>query len=152
MNTLRTQVSNFDTTLNDSLKELDTVVDNIEDKIEDLKGIENNINNKYLSVSYIIGKDNLESTLYAGIMNKCFYENIQINSLREKINITNICTDKDFLQVFNTSSANGNKILIRNLDYLVLNENGTIFLQIENEGVHVGNNLYLTGINFNKTT
>lgn len=152
LNTLRTQVSNFDTTLNDSLKELDTVVDELEDKIEDLKGIENNINSKYLSVSSIIGKDNLESTLYAGIMNKCFYENIQINSLREKINITNICTDKDFLQVFNTSSANGNKILIRNLDYLVLNENGTIFLQIENEGVHVGNNLYLTGINFNKTT
>lgn len=66
--------------------------------------------------------------------------------------ITDICSDKDFVLLFNLNDNNGNKILKRNTgdndDYMITKQNNIVTLTLLSPAIQEGHKLYLTGIKF----
>ena len=161
---LSTIFENYEKTLTLMDKRLETAIDNMEnsteaidekikvvdEQIERLSNIEENLENSFMHKDAKIGKNNLDVALYTGIAQECFYENLQVTSLNQKINISNICNNKDFVSIVNISQNNGNKILRRDIEFTIEADGVFTFLNIETESVAIGSFLYLSGIKFRR--
>ena len=150
LNSMKQTVNDAIVTINSTVKQIETKIETVDKQIEDLQGIEESIQDRFMEKDALIGKKNLDATIYGGTIDSCFYETIQVNSSRPQINITNICNNKDFLQVFNISGAGGNRILRRDVEYKIIVQQGHVLLKVETDSVEPGNFLYLTGMRFNR--
>ena len=84
-------------------------------------------------------------------MSSSFNHAISVTSSKT-YDITNICTDKDFILLFNLNDNNGNKILKRNTgdndEYMITTQGSTTTLTLLSPSIQEGHKLYLTGIKF----
>lgn len=128
-------------------EKVDRYTEEIRGHIDNLSNIENNLDTKYMLKNAKIGKDNLNATLYEGIAAGLINEILVVSELNQKFDVTQICSKNDFVILNNISS---NKMLCRDTDYSISDENGTLFLNIITNSVQPTNQLYLTGIRFNR--
>lgn len=133
--------------VDDISQKVDRYTEEVRGHIDNLKNIENNLDSKYMLKTTKIGKDNLNATLFEGIAAGLINKIIVISEPNEKIDITQTCSKNDFVILNNISS---NKMLCRDTDYSISEEDGSFFLNIITHSVQPTNQLYLTGIRFNR--
>lgn len=150
LNSMKQIVNDAVTNINATVQQIESKIEIVDGQIENLKGIEESIQDRFMEKDALIGKQNLEADIYSGTIDSCFYETIQVNASRPQINITNICNNRDFLQVFNISGQGGNRILRRDVEYKIIVQQGHVLLKVETDSVEPGNFLYLTGMRFNR--
>lgn len=133
--------------IQDMNQKIEDYTTDIRNKIEILSNIETNLDSKYLAKNAKINKDNLSKSIYEGIAMNNINITYTITQQYQKINVTDICSENDFVILLN---INSNKLLCRNIDYKIIQENTYTFLTILTADVAVSNHLYLTGIRFNR--
>lgn len=132
-------------------EEVDSKIAIVEEQIENVQQITNDLENTYVKKNEVLGKENIDASILAGIMGNSFYHTISVSSERT-YDITNICSDKDFTLLFNLNDNNGNKILKRgtedNDEYMITRSQDNIILTLLSPSVEQGHTLFLTGIKF----
>ena len=123
----------------------------VEDQIETVKQITNNLDETYIRKNEVLNMSNLPVSILSGIFTGSFYETIMVDSER-RINITGICSDKDFSILFNFNDNNGNRVLRRgtdeNAEYDIIKQGDETFLVLYSTSIEAGHMLYLTGVKF----
>lgn len=143
---IHTLVQDFNNSFKEINEKVNKYTSEINNHIELLENIETNIDSKFIHSDTKINKDNLNEELFKGIAKNCINEILTINKEKEQINVTNICSQNDFVVIINISS---NKILCRNLDYSIEKSNEEIYLKFLTSSVNVYDKINLTGIRFN---
>lgn len=150
----RSQVDNMKIVVDEARTEVDNMKKQIEDynadvrgHIEELSNIESNLDSRYLLKTATIGKDNLQSDIFTGIAIGIINAILPITEKYQKIDVTDKCSATDFVVLTN---INSNKLLCRETDYILVQEDSYTFLTIITADVIASNNLYLSGIKFNK--
>lgn len=133
--------------VNDMKQKVEDYTEEIRQHINYLSNIEQNLDTRYMKKNATIGKDNLSVNLYQGIAAGIINEMFAVTQTNQKFDVTQICSKNDFVILNNIS---GNKMLCRDTDYSLTDENGTLFLEIITNSVQPNNQLYLTGIKFNR--
>lgn len=133
--------------INDMKKDVDNYTSEIKDQLESLNNIESALDSKYLPNNAKIGKDNFDENLFKGIAKNNINVTFNITGNKQKFDVTNICSEKDFILLID---INTNKILIRDTDFTLDKENNYVFLHILTEDINIGHTIYLTGIRFNR--
>lgn len=132
-------------------EEVDSKIAIVEEQIENVQQITNDLENTYVKKNEVLGKENIDASILAGIMGNSFYHTISVSSERT-YDITNICSDKDFTLLFNLNDNNGNKILKRgtedNDEYMITRSQDNIILTLLSPSIEQGHTLFLTGIKF----
>lgn len=147
INDMQNSVSYCVESVDNLITKVNEYTNDINEKMDSLTNIEDTFDEKYLQKTSLIGKDNLESSLYNGIANGSFYNTFTIEANNKKLDITDICSNDDFVILMNVS---GNRMLCKGSDYNITEENGYIFLNITTSSVVNGDHLYLSGIKFNR--
>ena len=123
----------------------------VENQIETVKQITNNLDETYIRKNEVLNMSNLPVSILSGIFAGSFYETITVDSER-RINITDICSDKDFSILFNFNDNNGNRVLRRgtdeNAEYDIIKQGDETFLVLYSTSIEAGHMLYLTGVKF----
>lgn len=123
----------------------------VENQIETVKQITNNLDETYIRKNEVLNMSNLPVSILSGIFTGSFYETITVDSER-RINITDICSDKDFSILFNFNDNNGNRVLRRgtdeNAEYDIIKQGDETFLVLYSTSIEAGHMLYLTGVKF----
>lgn len=135
------------TEVEDMKKQIADYSADVREHIEELSNIESNLDSRYLLKTAQIGKDNLQSALYTGIAVGLINSVISITEKYQKIDVTDKCYITDFVILTN---INSNKILCRETDYKLTQEGNKTFMSILTSDVIASNNLYLSGIRFNR--
>lgn len=144
--------------VNDTKKEIDATkekVDNkieiVEEQIEQVQQITNNLDSTYIKKTDVLDRSNIDASLLSGIMSSPFNHVITVTEERT-YDISTICSDKDFILLFNLNDNNGNKILKRNTgdndDYMITSQGAAVTLTLLSPAIQEGHKLYLTGIKF----
>ena len=132
-------------------EEVDKKIEIVETQIEQVQQITNNLDSTYMKKNDVLGNQNIDASILAGIMSSSFNHAISVTSSKT-YDITNICTDKDFTLLFNLNDNNGNKILKRNTgdndEYMITTQGSTTTLTLLSPSIQEGHKLYLTGIKF----
>jgi hypothetical protein len=132
-------------------EEVDNKVRIVEGQIESVQQITNNLESTYIRRDEVISKTNIPMSILEGISAGSFYETIIVGQDRT-IDITGICSEKDFSILFNLNDNNGNKILRRgtdmNAEYNIIKQEDTILLVLYSPSIEAGHMLYLTGVKF----
>lgn len=132
-------------------EEVDQKIEIVEGQIEQVQQITNNLDSTYMKKTDVLGRQNVDASLLAGIMSSSFNHVITVSQERT-YDITNICSDKDFVLLFNLNDNNGNKILKRNTgdndEYMITTNDGVVTLTLLSPSIQEGHKLYLTGIKF----
>lgn len=139
-------------------EEIDKTKEQVEEKIETVEEqigvvqqITNNLDNTYMKKNEVIENTMLPMSVLSGIASGSFYESIVVGTERN-INITSICSEKDFSILFNLNDNNGNRILRRgtgeNADYNIIRQGDQVSLVLYSTGIEPGHMLYLTGVKF----
>jgi hypothetical protein len=131
----------------DSNKKVEDYTSEVRGHIETLSNIEENLDSKFLAKDVKIDKDNLAQNIFQGIALNNIDTTITITDMYQKIDVTNICSSNDFVILMN---INSNKVLCKNVDYKFVVEDTYTFITILSADVNVSNNIYITGIRFNK--
>ena len=135
------------TKVEENIRLVEEYTEKINVKMESLINIEDTFDNKYMSKQQAIGKNNLEASLYQGIANASIYKILSVENNNKKFDVTDTCNENDFVILTNLS---GNKMLCRGSDYSIVEENGYIYLEITTTSVANGDQIYLSGIRFNR--
>lgn len=156
-------LGNFDQRINDIKNTVETtklsiettekaVNDKIEENqkyIEQLKTTTSSFDQTYMKKDAIIKQESLDVNLLAGISNGLV--NVTLTKTDAAyFDVSAHCTDKDFVLLFNTSDAGGNKILKRGDDYDISTSSEVTTITIKTDSVHIGHILYLTGVKFSR--
>lgn len=132
-------------------EEVDSKIEIVETQIGQVQQITNNLDNTYMKKNDVIGRQNIDASLLTGLMSSSFNHVITVTGERT-YDITNICSDKDFVLLFNLNDNNGNKILKRNTgdndEYMISTLNSVVTLTLLSPAIQEGHKLYLTGIKF----
>lgn len=136
----------------DSVKsDVEEKIEIVEEQIETVQQITNNLDHTYIRKNEVIGTANLPVSILGGIASGSFYETITVGSERT-INITRICSEKDFSILFNLNDNNGNRILRRgtdeNAEYNIIKQGEEVLLVLYSPSISSGHMLYLTGVKF----
>lgn len=132
-------------------EEVDNKIEIVETQIEQVRQITNNLDSTYVNKNDVLGKQNIDASLLAGLMSSTF--NMAITVTNEKTyDVSSVCTDKDFTLLFNLNDNNGNKILKRNTgdndEYMITTQGSKSTLTLLSPSIQEGHKLYLTGIKF----
>lgn len=148
------RIADTEKKVDDYVKKFEELKNNVNSYTEEVRGhidtltnIENTLDNKYMFKSAQIGKDNIVSSIYEGTANGLINEIFMETEQNQRFDVTNFCSSKDFVILTNVSS---NKILCRGVDYNLVDENGSTFLQMISINFVPNQRLYLTGIRFNR--
>ena len=132
-------------------EEVQDKIEIVEKQIETVQQITNNLDNTYIKKNEVIGVSNLPVSILGGIASGSFYETIIVEEERT-VDITGVCTEKDFSILFNLNDNNGNKILRRgtgeNAEYNIIKQGNEISLVLYSPSIEPGHMLYLTGVKF----
>lgn len=132
-------------------KIVDEKIKTVEGQISQVQQITNNLDDTYIKKNEVIGRSNIDASLLAGIMSSSFNRVITVTGERT-YDISNICSDKDFVLLFNLNDNNGNKILKRNTgdndEYMITSQGATVTLTLLSPSIQEGHKLYLTGMKF----
>lgn len=136
----------------ESTKEtVDSKIEIVEGQIEQVQQITNNLDSTYVKKTEVLGKQNIDASLLAGIMSSPFNHVLTVSGERS-YDISSICNEKDFVLLFNLNDNNGNKILKRNTgdndEYSITSNGQTVTLTLLSPSIQEGHKLYLTGIKF----
>ena len=148
------RIADTEKKVNDYIEKFNTLQENVDNYTSEIRGhidtltnIENTLDNKYMFKSAKIGKDNIVSSIYEGTANGLINEVFTESEMNQRFDVTNHCSTKDFVILTNLSS---NKILCRGVDYNLVEEGGSTFLQMVSVNFVPNQRLYLTGIRFNR--
>lgn len=139
-------------------KDIDAVKTEVEDKIEivedqinTIQQITNDLDATYIRKNEVIATTNMPISILEGVASGSFYETIIVGS-EKTIDITGICTEKDFSILFNLNDNNGNRILRRgtgeSAEYNIIKQGNSISLVLYSPNIEPGHMLYLTGVKF----
>lgn len=148
------RIADAEKKVNDYIEKFNNLKDKVNEYTDEVRGhintltnIENTLDNKYMFKSAKIGKDNIIASIYEGTANGVINEIFVESERNERFDVTNHCSTKDFVILTNLSS---NKILCRGVDYNLVEEDGSTFLQMISTNFVPSQRLYLTGIRFNR--
>lgn len=132
-------------------EEVDSKIEIVEGQINQVQQITNNLDSTYMNKNDVLGRQNIDASILSGIMSSTINRVIPVTGERT-YDITDICSDKDFVLLFNLNDNNGNKILKRNTgdndDYMITKQNNIVTLTLLSPAIQEGHKLYLTGIKF----
>lgn len=133
--------------VNDMNQKIEDYTADIRSHIETLSNIEANLDSKYLAKDVKIDKDNLSKAMYEGIAMNNIDTILTVSENNQRFDVSNIFSSNDFVILTN---INSNKMLCKNVDYVIQNENSYTFLTILTSDVIPSHHIYVTGIRFNK--
>ena len=141
------KLKNYEKRIEDMEQKIKDYTEDIREHIEILSNIETNLDSKYLKKDIKINKDNLAKELYEGIAINIINEVLTVPNGARKIEVTDLFSNNDLVNIYDVTS---NKILIRDIDYEIVIENTKSYLNIIDPNVSDIDQLYVSGIRFNK--
>ena len=141
------KLKNYEKRIEDMEQKIKDYTEDIREHIEILSNIETNLDSKYLKKDIKINKDNLAKELYEGIAINIINEVLTVPNGVRKIEVTDLFSNNDLVNIYDVTS---NKILIRDIDYEIVIENTKSYLNIIDPNVSDIDQLYVSGIRFNK--
>lgn len=137
--------------IDETKQRVDEKIEIVESQIEHVTQITNNLDDTYLKKTDVLNRQNIDASLLNKLMGNVFNRTITVTQDRT-YNLGNLCTNNDFILLFNLNDNNGNKILKRdtgdNDDYMITRQNNNTILTLLSPAIQQGHILYLTGIKF----
>lgn len=127
-------------------KQVNDFSETIEKQLENIYNLESTFDSKYMPKDKQIDKDNLKPELYQGIANNVINKIYSITSMYQEIDVTNYISINDFIVIYN---LNSNIILVRDRDYVLIEDEDYTKLIIKSPTIESGQSLYVFGISFN---
>lgn len=147
-------ITDMQQSVQETVELVDTLKGDVENYTEEVRGhidtlinIEESLDNRYMKRDQTIDSKNLDSSIYEGTANGIINQVYTISQTNQRIDVTSIFSDKDYVLISNVTTGN---TLVRDIDFNIRKDGNTYVLNILTATVLPNHQIYISGIKFNR--